>query len=122
MAQHSAREQADKLTLELRRGTLVLAVLTQLGSEKYGYSLVQDLADRGLQVEQGTLYPLLRRLEEQGVLESSWNTEGSRPRKYYRLSASGAEVLEILVSQWGDLVEALDGLVHDRQGDADELD
>lgn len=117
MAEPTAKDLAEKLYFELRRGTLVLAVLTQLRSEKYGYSLVQDLADRGLEVEQGTLYPLLRRLDEQGVLESRWNTEGSRPRKYYRLSATGAEVLEILVSQWGTLVDALDGLIAEREGD-----
>lgn len=114
---HTGQELAAKLDFELRRGTLVLAVLTQLGSEKYGYSLVQDLAEQGLEVEQGTLYPLLRRLDEQGVLESRWNTDGSRPRKYYRLSATGTEVLEILISQWKTLVEALDGLIADREGD-----
>lgn len=113
----NAPEQAEKLTLELRRGTLVLAALSQLRSPQYGYSLMQDLADRGLEVEQGTLYPLLRRLDEQGLLESNWNVEGARPRKYYQLSARGAEVLEILSVQWQGLVEALNNLMSEpRQG------
>ena len=75
----------DKLVLELRRGILVLATLSQLDEAKYGYSLMQELADQGLEIEQGTLYPLLRRLEYQELLESEWNVEGSRPRRYYHL-------------------------------------
>lgn len=108
-------EQAEKLTLELRRGTLVLAALSQLRAPQYGYFLMQDLADRGLLVEQGTLYPLLRRLDEQGLLESSWNVEGSRPRKYYRLSSAGAEILAALSAQWTALVGVLNDLIADTQ-------
>ena len=106
-----ASEQAEKLAQELRRGTLVLAALSQLGSPQYGYSLMRDLADRGPEVEQGTLYPLLRRLDEQGLLESNWNVEGSRPRKYYQLSADGAQVLEALSVEWRSLIEALNKLM-----------
>ncbi len=107
----TAPELAERLTLELRRGTLVLAALSQLRSPQYGYSLMQDLADCGLEVEQGTLYPLLRRLDEQGLLESNWNVEGSRPRKYYQLSTDGTEVLETLSIQWRSLIEALNKLI-----------
>ena len=95
-----ARTLTEKLTLELRRGTLVLAALVRLRTPKYGYALLQDLANHGVEVEQGTLYPLLRRLDEQGLLESDWNVEGSRPRKYYRLSASGGRELEVERRQW----------------------
>ena len=112
-------DQADKLTLELRRGTLVLATLCQLRSPKYGYSLVQDLAGHGLDVEQGTLYPLLRRLDEQGLLESTWNVEGSRPRKYYQLSTIGTAVLEELSAHWTDLVGVLSHLLDESEGDND---
>jgi DNA-binding PadR family transcriptional regulator len=112
-------EQAVKLALELRRGTLVLATLCQLRSPKYGYSLVQDLTGSGLEVEQGTLYPLLRRLDEQGLLESTWNVEGSRPRKYYQLSAHGADVLEALTSQWNALVDVLASLLDNSEGGKD---
>lgn len=115
-------KQAEKLASELRRGTLVLATLCQLHSPKYGYSLVQDLAGNGLEVEQGTLYPLLRRLDEQGLLESSWNVEGSRPRKYYQLSATGADVLEALTNQWSALVDVLTRLLDDSEGDDDGTD
>jgi len=118
----NASEQAEKLKLELRRGTLVLAALSQLRSPQYGYSLMQDLADRGLDVEQGTLYPLLRRLDEQGLLESSWNVEGSRPRKYYQLSAAGAEVLEILSIQWRSLIEAMNDLMSEPSQEVSEGD
>ena len=80
-----------KLELELRRGALVLAVLSQLGEMQYGYSLRQALALRGMPIEEGTLYPLLRRLEKQGVLASEWRIEEGPPRRYYRLSAAGAD-------------------------------
>ena len=102
----------DKLILELRRGILVLATLSQLGEAKYGYSLMQDLADKGLEIEQGTLYPLLRRLEDQDLLESEWNVEGSRPRRYYRLSPTGHEVLKRLSEEWLDMVGVMDDLLY----------
>jgi DNA-binding PadR family transcriptional regulator len=118
----TAPDQAEKLTLELRRGTLVLATLSRLRSPKYGYALLQELAERGLQVEQGTLYPLLRRLDEQGLLSSDWNVEGSRPRKYYRLSSTGIGVLEALATQWTGLVEVLDRLLEGDEGEDDGTD
>ncbi len=122
MAERKGPAQAEKLALELRRGTLVLATLGRLRSPKYGYALVQDLAGYGLEIDQGTLYPLLRRLDEQGLLESNWNVEGSRPRKYYRLSAAGAEVLEGLAGQWQELVEVVERLLADSEGDDDGPD
>jgi len=101
----------DKLSQELRRGSLVLAALSQLRQPKYGYALIDDLAGRGLPIEQGTLYPLLRRLEEQGLLRSEWNVDGSRPRRYYVLSAEGQQVLEALTDDWMQLTQALVGLL-----------
>lgn len=109
---------SEKLSLELRRGVLVLAALSQLGSERYGYSLLQRLAERGLEIEQGTLYPLLRRLDEQGLLESDWRVEGPRPRKYYRLSAEGRRVLAELEKQWQGLVEVMTGLLSHGEGES----
>ena len=101
-------EQHDKLLLELRRGLLVLATLSQLNEARYGYALIQQLAANGLEIEQGTLYPLLRRLEEQGLLVSEWNVEGSRPRKYYQLSPEGAQTLSSLTIEWYELAGIMD--------------
>jgi DNA-binding PadR family transcriptional regulator len=100
-------EQLDKLRLELRRGMLVLAVLAQLDTARYGYSLIQRLAERGLDIEEGTLYPLLRRLESQGLLESDWDTSETRPRKYYRISADGRAVLAALSAEWQASVKVM---------------
>lgn len=88
------------LLVELKRGTLVLLVLSQLKSPEYGYSLVQKLEAKGMPVEAGTLYPLLRRLEKQGLLKSEWNTEESRPRKFYSLSADGKIIYQQLKAEW----------------------
>ncbi len=107
----------EKMTLELRRGVLTLAALAALRTEGYGYELQQRLTGRGLDIEQGTLYPLLRRLDEQGLLESDWNVEGARPRKYYRLSPAGRRVLERLRTEWTDLNEVVGGLLDDRPND-----
>jgi DNA-binding PadR family transcriptional regulator len=95
-----AHEQLDKLRLELRRGVVVLAVLSQLQTARYGYSLIQELAAQGMEIEEGTLYPLLRRLEQQGLLESDWEVGEARPRKYYRISPLGQEVLTTLSAEW----------------------
>ncbi|MGD8813029.1 MAG: PadR family transcriptional regulator [Anaerolineales bacterium] len=100
-----------KLTHELRRGVLVLATLSQLVKSKYGYALMNDLAERGLEIDQGTLYPLLRRLEAQGLLESAWSVEGSRPRRYYVISAEGASLLDQLKTEWRELTAMLDDLL-----------
>jgi DNA-binding PadR family transcriptional regulator len=101
----------DNLKGELRRGTQILAVLSQLADNQYGYSLLQRLEAKGVAIEAGTLYPLLRRLESQGLLQSEWDTTESRPRKYYLLSEAGTEVYELLKQEWKDIVRELDGLV-----------
>lgn len=113
MIKDTMLDQYDKLTQELRRGVLVLATLSQLKEEKYGYDLISRLAEKGLDIEQGTLYPLLRRLEEQGLLESEWNVEGSRPRRYYQLSADGGEILQELAADWRQLTEVMEVLLAD---------
>ena len=100
-----------KLDLELRRGVLVIAVLSQLAAPQYGYSLRQALAARGMAIEEGTLYPLLRRLEGQGLLESEWRIEDGPPRRYYALSVAGAAALRRLTSEWRDLISTMNGLL-----------
>jgi PadR family transcriptional regulator PadR len=101
----------EKLVQELRRGVLVLATLSQLGQTKYGYSLIHELAEQGLNIDQGTLYPLLRRLEADGLLHSQWNTEGSRPRRYYVISPAGASLLQALSDEWRGLAAVLNKLL-----------
>jgi len=97
----------DNLRLELRRGIVVLAVLSQMDTARYGYSLIQQLAAQGLEVEEGTLYPLLRRLEKQGLLESEWEVGEARPRKYYKISSQGRAVLATLTADWLETVEVM---------------
>lgn len=97
----------QNLMQELRRGTLVIGVLSQLYEPEYGYSLVQKLNDCGMTIDQGTLYPLLRRLEKQSLLESNWEVEDPRPRRYYQLSDSGREALEALKTEWNALVKTM---------------
>ena len=104
-------EQLDALRLELRRGCLVLAVLAQLRTEHYGYTLRKELSDRGLEIDEGTLYPLLRRLEAQGLLVSEWREEDKRNKRFYRLSASGRSVLKDLLVDWQDLNASLTRIV-----------
>lgn len=94
----------ENVILELRRGVLVLAVMSQLQEEQYGYSLMKLLADQGLEIDQGTLYPLMRRLESQGLLESHWRVDESRPRRYYALSSEGKKALPRLKEEWQRLV------------------
>jgi len=100
-------EISENVTLELRRGVIVLAVLSQLSGERYGYSLLKSLSDLGLEVDQGTLYPLLRRLESQGLLESVWKLEEARPRRYYVISAQGKKLLPRLKAEWNSIVAVM---------------
>ncbi|MGM0924433.1 MAG: PadR family transcriptional regulator [Bacillota bacterium] len=93
-------ELLNSLTTELRRGTLTLAVLSQLQTPQYGYSLVQLLEKNNITIDQSTLYPLLRRLEKQELLISEWELTETRPRKYYKLSDFGKEVYEQLKEEW----------------------
>ncbi|HZL93134.1 MAG TPA: helix-turn-helix transcriptional regulator [Vicinamibacterales bacterium] len=104
-------ELIDKLRLELRRGSLTIAVLAQLRVEQYGYTLRKALADLGLTIDEGTLYPLLRRLESQGLLTSEWREEDNRQKRFYRLSADGRSILKQLLDEWRSLNDALDNIV-----------
>lgn len=90
----------QNLITELRRGTLTLAVLSQLKTPQYGYSLLQCLEEKNTNIEPGTLYPLLRRMESQNLLESKWDTSESRPRKYYVISDYGRTVFSVLKEEW----------------------
>ncbi len=100
-------DSLENVVLELRRGVIVLAALSQLGTEQYGYSLLKQLSDQGLEVDQGTLYPLLRRLEAQGLLESVWKLEEARPRRYYIISAEGRKLLPKLKREWDGIVSVM---------------
>ena len=93
-------DQFESLRLELRRGCLVMAVLAQLRAEHYGYTLRQELAAKGLEIDEGTLYPLLRRLETQGLLVSEWREEDKRNKRFYKLSPTGKGVLKALLAEW----------------------
>jgi PadR family transcriptional regulator, regulatory protein PadR len=95
---------------ELRRGTVVVASLTVLNEPGYGYSLLETLSHAGFEVEANTLYPLLRRLEAQGLLTSEWNTDEARPRKFYRTTTQGDEVAGALRAEWGRLDKAIGDL------------
>ena len=100
-------QSIDNLVLEMRRGVIVLAVLSQCNQEQYGYSLMKFLAEKGLEIDQGTLYPLLRRLETQGLLSSTWRLEDARPRRYYMISAEGQKILPKLVKEWESMVQMM---------------
>ncbi|GAA5196672.1 PadR family transcriptional regulator [Rugosimonospora acidiphila] len=95
---------------ELRRGTVVLACLALLEQPQYGYALLETLEEAGVTVDGNTLYPLLRRLEKQGLLTSEWNTDESRPRKFYRTSPEGSQVRTGLIREWQGLVLAISQL------------
>jgi DNA-binding PadR family transcriptional regulator len=90
----------DKLSAEMRRGLIVLVVMSQLETEEYGYSLLKKLEEKGYEITQDTLYPLMRRLESQGYLSSDWKVDEPRPRRYYQLSELGEAVLEALRKEW----------------------
>ncbi|WOV86774.1 PadR family transcriptional regulator [Sporosarcina oncorhynchi] len=106
----------DTFSTELRRGTLTLAVLSQLHTPQYGYSLVQRLEKAGVVIEQSTLYPLLRRLEKQEIVTSTWDTTESRPRKYYVISKYGNDLYQQLKSEWATMTVELEKLI---EGDGD---
>ena len=100
-------ELFENLRLELRRGCLIVAVLAQLRTERYGYTLRKALADDGLAIDEGTLYPLLRRLETQGLLVSEWREEEKRNKRFYRLSPVGEEILQQLLKEWESINRSL---------------
>jgi PadR family transcriptional regulator PadR len=114
--QKAHAEIAAKLEQELRRGVLMLAVLSQLRRNEYGYSLRQALDARGMPIEEGTLYPLLRRMEEQGLLQSEWKIEDGPPRRYYRRSKDGERVYRDLATQWRGLVGTVEALMEEDKG------
>jgi PadR family transcriptional regulator PadR len=101
----------ENLRLELRRGVLVVAALAQLRGEHYGYTLRKALADHGLDIDESTLYPLLRRLEAQGLLVSEWREENKRNKRFYRLSREGERTLDLLLDEWRGMNEALDRII-----------
>ena len=97
----------DNLRLDLRRGSLILAVLAQLRTEQYGYILRKSLTGLGVDIDENTLYPLLRRLETQGLLSSVWREQDKRNKRFYQLSPAGLEIFERLRGEWQDLNESL---------------
>jgi PadR family transcriptional regulator, regulatory protein PadR len=109
----SDNDHFENLRLELRRGCLILAVLAQLRAEQYGYTLRKALADDGLAIDEGTLYPLLRRLESQGLLLSEWREENSRKKRFYRLSADGETMLAQLLDEWRVINKALNTMLQE---------
>ena len=106
-------ESFDTHLQELRRGTVVLACLQLLRTPGYGYNLLEQLAAHGVLTDANTLYPLLRRLEKQGFLTSEWNTEDTRPRKFYVTSAEGMSLADTLSTEWLDLTRSISSLTDD---------
>ena len=104
-------ELLSALVLELRRGTIVLCVLSRLKEPKYGYDLIRQLEEKGINVDTSTLYPLLRRLEKQGVLISEWITDESKPRKYYKRTILGDELYKDLAIQWKEMNNSMNELI-----------
>jgi len=100
----------ENIRMELRRGSLILAVLAQLRSEQYGYTLRKALAEYGLEIDEGTLYPLLRRLESQGLLVSEWREDDKRNKRFYVLSADGKTMLKQLLAEWKIIDSSLNGI------------
>lgn len=114
MTEELLNELVTSLTQELRRGTIIIGVLSQLFEPQYGYSLVNLLEKRGVQIDPGTLYPLLRRLEKQQLLESKWDTNESRPRKYYQISDTGKAVYSRLCAEWQKISSSLENLISNK--------
>ncbi len=101
------QELFENLRMELRRGCLILAVLAELRTEQYGYTLRKRLAEQNIIIDEGTLYPLLRRLESQGLLLSQWREEEKRKKRFYRLSPDGRQILKQLLAEWRSLSSSL---------------
>jgi PadR family transcriptional regulator PadR len=112
----------ENLRLELRRGCVIVAVLAALRAEQYGYTLRKALAEQGMDIDEGTLYPLLRRLESQGLLASEWREEDKRNKRFYRLSADGRQILKQLLVEWKRIDSSLEGILKEnRRGSARSL-
>jgi PadR family transcriptional regulator PadR len=104
----------ENLKGELRRGSLILAVLSELRTEKYGYTLRKDLGEKGMEIDEGTLYPLLRRLESQGLLASQWREEDKRNKRFYHLSAAGELILLRLLVEWESIDSSLNKILKEQ--------
>jgi PadR family transcriptional regulator PadR len=112
-------ELFENLRLELRRGCVIVAVLAALRTEQYGYTLRKALSEHGMEIDEGTLYPLLRRLEGQGLLVSQWREEDKRNKRFYRLSPDGRQILKQLLAEWRGIEASLDGILKEpRRGSA----
>ena len=103
----------SNLMQELRRGTLIIVVLSQLKKEEYGYNLIAKLKEHGITVEANTLYPLLRRLENQGLLKSQWNTKEDKPRKYYLITEDGNKFLKKAVNHWKEFSSNINKIINE---------
>lgn len=111
MPQGTQSDVFENLRLELRRGCLILAVMAALKTEQYGYTLRKLLADHGMVIDEGTLYPLLRRLESQGLLKSQWREEDKRNKRFYRLSPEGKAILKQLLAEWQGIDSSLNDIL-----------
>lgn len=107
------KDLLNNLILELRRGTLILSVLSQLKNATYGYALVQNLEKKGVMIDPNTLYPLMRRLEKQGLLASEWVMGEAKPRKYYHRTEEGSRIYRELKEQWKKMSSTMDELLQD---------
>ena len=107
-------EVFENLRMELRRGCLVLAVLVALREERYGYTLRKELSEHGMEIDEGTLYPLLRRLESQGLLSSEWREEEKRKKRFYKLSPDGTHMLKLLLAEWRSMDESVNGILKEQ--------
>src|ERR1700756_648543 len=114
MSPNSNNDIFENLKGELRRGSLILAVLSELRTEKYGYTLRKDLGEKGMEIDEGTLYPLLRRLESQGLLASQWREEDKRNKRFYHLSAAGELILLRLLVEWESIDSSLNKILNEQ--------
>ena len=108
---NSSHDLFENLRLELRRGSLILAVMASLQTEQYGYTLRKALTDHGMPIDEGTLYPLLRRLETQGLLVSEWREQDKRNKRFYRLSEDGKAIFKQLLAEWQSMNSSLNGIL-----------
>jgi len=115
MMNEQANVNVEKLKQEMRRGIILVAVMSRLQESQYGYALLKNLNDIGLEIGQDTLYPLLRRLEEQELLESEWRTDDPRPRRYYRLNQTGREVFKDLKTEWNDMEKVIRRIINETE-------
>ena len=115
---HSDDDIYEILRLELRRGSLILAVLGLLRAEHYGYTLRKALAERGVEIDEGALYPMLRRLDSQGLLTSTWREEDKRNKRFYRLAPEGEGLLQRLERDWRSLNTSIEGILEEGQDES----